>query len=546
MPAVKDSVVGSPLEKVLQRILRSKDFPTISKYISEINKILSDGAIHSSASELANIILKDYALTNKLLKLVNSAFYGFVSGKVTTITRAVVLMGYENVRLAALSLLLFEHFKSKSAAKELKDATISSFWCGLVAKKIVKIQNKIDPEEAFICALLHQLGKLLVIYHFPQEYEKIRYHMNQNGDSEARAAQRVLGISYGALGLHIAEQWNFPVTILNTMTPISTEALEDQSQPIDPLRAVSAFSNALAHIIDTVPPSQRDAAMEQLLVRYKNYVNFSLKDLKALLDSCLDKLYKYAEALQLGEVESGFLMRLSGEHLQSGKAPDSPVSRQASRQASREAPEGDPEGDPEDLPVETAPAFRLAGDQEIDAAATLPNGEDTFSIIIGGIQEVSGAMMGDHDINDIALMSLEIIYRALRCQRAILFIHDSRNNSVEARYGYGADIHRLVGRVTFEIEREGRPDLFSQALVSGKDLIVEDARAMEPRALLPAWYRRNIDAKAFIFMPVAYQKVCVGAYYADADVAGTLVSALEHKYLAMLRNQLILDIKMGR
>ena len=136
MSAGKDSRVGTPLEKVLRRILRTKDFPTISKYITEINQKLSEPAIHSSASELANIILKDYALTNKLLKLVNSAFYGFVSGKVTTITRAVVLLGYDNVRLAALSLLLFEHFKSKTNSMRSPDPNES--------EKIRKVLHRRD------------------------------------------------------------------------------------------------------------------------------------------------------------------------------------------------------------------------------------------------------------------------------------------------------------------------------------------------------------------------------------------------------------------
>lgn len=538
MSAGKDSGAGTPLEKVLRRILRTKDFPTISKYITEINQKLSEPAIHSSASELANIILKDYALTNKLLKLVNSAFYGFVSGKVTTITRAVVLLGYDNVRLAALSLLLFEHFKSKSAARELKDATISSFWCGLVAKKIAKIQHKADPEEAFICALLHQLGKLLIIYHLPKEYGKIKSRVDQHGEKEARAAKAVLGITYSALGLYVTEQWNFPDSIFNTMTPLSTEALADENQRIDPLCAVAAFSNALAHIIDTVPLERRDAAMERLLVRYQNHMPFSLKELKVLMDSCLDKLYKHAEALQFSVAESDFLMRLSGAHLEFGKAPDLEVPRQVPHQV--------PKDDPEDSQTDRAPAFWLAGDQEIDAAATLPDGEDAVSIIMGGIQEVSSAMMGDHDINDIALMSLEIIYRALQCKRAILFIHESRSKLMEARFGYGADIQRLVGKVTFEMGPKTAPDLFSQALISGKDLIVEDAQAMELNALIPPWYRQNIDAKAFIFMPFAYQKINVGAYYADVDVAGTPVNALEHKFLSMLRNQLVLGIKMGR
>ena len=523
------TTVESPLEKILKRIRRTKDFPTISKYITEINQKISENAIQSSASELANIILKDYALTNKLLKLVNSAFYGFVSGKVTTVTRAVVLLGYDNVRLAALSLLLFEHFKSKSAALELKDATICSFWCGLVAKEIAKIQHNFDPEEAFICALLHQLGKLLIIYHLPKEYRRIKHRMVQHDEKESRAAKQVLGISYSALGVAVARQWNFPDSINKSMTPLTQEALEDKQRRIDPLCAVANFTNALSRILSTTPHERRDAVIERLMVRYQNYITLSPENLSKLMETCLDKLYKHAEALQFSVAESGFLSRLSSTHFETENTPDRALA----------------DNESSDAPGQNGPVFRLAGDQEIDASVP-PCEEDAVSIIMGGIQEISGAMMGDHDINDIALMSLEIIYRALPCKRAILFIHDSRRKIMEARFGYGAGIQRLAGKVTFKIDLDSKADLFSKALESGKDLIVEDAHASAIDPLIPSWYRQNIDAKAFIFMPIAYQKICVGAYYADMDAAEQPLNALEHKYLSMLRNQLILGIKMGR
>lgn len=524
-----DARTDDPLEKALRRIRRTKEFPSISKYLIEINQKLSEHAIQSSASELANIILKDYALTNKLLKLVNSAFYGFVAGKVTTVTRAVVLLGYENVRMAAVSLLLFEHFKSKSEARDLKDATISSFWCGLIAKEIAKMQFMIDPEEAFICALLHQLGKLLTIYHMPHEYREIKYRVTQCSEKEMRAVKQVLGISYKSLGLAIARQWNFPQSIFNTMVPLSAEALEDKSKRIDPLCAVANFVNALCRIISTVHQDRRDDAIKILLERYHNYITISARQLKTLMGSCLDKLFNHADALQFSIEESDFLMRLSGMHIKSRKGKIKKALDQA----------GDGQAD-------SGPAFRLFGDEEINASAATADGDDAVSIIMSGVQEVSNAMMGDHDINDIALMSLEIIYRALQCRRALLFIHEGRSKMMEVRFGYGADIQRFVGKVRFSTDVATDSDLFSQSLKSGKDLIVDDSQAPELYPLIPPWYTATIDARAFIFMPIAYQKICVGAYYADLQFAGPPVNTLEHKYLSMLRNQLILGIKMGR
>ncbi len=518
-----------PLEKALKRIRRTKDFPSISKYIAEINQKISDHSIRSSASELANIILKDYALTNKLLKLVNSAFYGFVAGKVTTVTRAVVLLGYDNVRLAAISLVLFEHFKSKSTARLLKDAAITSFWCGLLAKEIAKMQYLIDPEEAFICALLHQLGKLLTIYHMPDDYHKITYRVTHEGLKETNAVKQVLGISYKALGIAVAMQWNFPERIINTMVPISEADLEDKSRRIDPLCALSNFANALWGIVVDMRWDRREAAMENLLMQYGRYVTISFKQLRAVMAACLHGLYKHSDALQFSLDESDFLMRLCGQNPAANKNALPELSGQGRRA----------EGGGEQ-------AYRLAGREEVSASAMALEGEDTVSIIMGGIQEIGGVMMGDHDINDIAQMSLEIIYRALQCNRTILFINDSREKMMTARFGYGAGISRIIRKVRFDIGVPEPQDLFSRAIQSGKDLIVEDAYAPELYSLIPAWYREQIDAKAFIFLPIAYQNICVGAYYADLDFAGPPISALDHKYLALLRNQLVLAIKMGR
>jgi eukaryotic-like serine/threonine-protein kinase len=518
-----------PLQKILRRIKRTQDFPTISKYIIEINQKLAEDSNQSSASELANIILKDYALTNKLLKLVNSAFYGLEGGKVTTVTRAVVVLGYDQVRLATLSLLLFEHFKGKSGVRDLKDAAISSFWCGLIAREIARMESGIEPEEAFICALLHQLGKLLTIYHLPQEYREIRYRVTQLGEKERAAVKQVLGISYATLGLAVARLWNFPERVLDAMTPLSVEALEDRKRRLSPVCVLANFTNALCRIIDTVDAGHTEVAIKDLLDRYQLYITISARQLRALMRSSMANLLKHAEALQFSVDKSAFLPRLSG------------INRQARDRGDDRSLAG-----AQGSPPEAQASFRLAGGDEVEAMDPGVYGEDTVSIIMGGVQEVSRAMLGSYEINDIALMSLEIIYRALECQRALLFIHDGRNQLMEARFGYGTGIQPLVGTLRFATAGAAADDLFSQALKSGKDLIVADAGAPDLFPLLPPWYSQNLDAQAFLFMPVTYQKICVAAYYVDRDTPGPPVDAREHKYLSMLRNQLTLAIKMSR
>ncbi len=152
--------------------------------------------------------------------------------------------------------------------------------------------------------------------------------------------------------------------------------------------------------------------------------------------------------------------------------------------------------------------------------------------------------MEPHEINDVALMSLEIMYRALQCHRVVLFINESRNRTMQARFGYGADSQRIAGRVDFKI-RESK-DLFNHAIQTNKDLIVDNAYAPELNVLIPDWYRSAMDAKAFIFLPVVFSQICIGAFYADREQAGPPINELEYKYLAMLRNQLILCIKLSK
>ncbi len=513
------------LKRVVKRIRRSKEFPTISQYITEINQKLSSVSVHTAASELANVILKDYALTNKLLKLVNSAFYGVMSGKVTTITRAVILLGYDNVRLASVSLVIFEHFKSRSALADLKDAVICSFWCGVIAKEIARSEETVDPEEAFICALLHQLGRLLTIFHTPDDYREIKYRIVEKGESERKAVKGVLGVSYSVLGMAVAKLWNFPEGIRKSMAYTPKETLCLQSKDFDPLCALASFSNQLGQLIDTGNWYRKDEALGRLLDDYSKCVLISKRQLKTLMQNSLESVDKHADALQFSIEDSGFMQRLT--HFCLGR---------------NNLPKGCKTKDSDRTDGQSVQSFRFA---EVNGGHPGPLRNkviDPSSIILEGLQEVTRSMVADSDMNNVALMSLEIIYRALKFNRVLMFVAESNQQTMEARFGYGKNVLHIVKQVQFEILSDGK-DVFNQALNTSQDLIVEDSHATTLHRLIPDWYRRHIDAPAFIFLPVLFHKTCLGAFYADRAQAGPPISDLELRHVNMLRNQLILAIK---
>jgi len=149
-----------------------KNFPSFYQTFIEVNQTLD--ADYSSASEVANVILRDYSLTNKLLKLVNSSFYGNFRERVSTVSQAVILLGLNQVKLAAAGLMFFENMKNSSHTTELKDACIRSFMSGLIAKEIAGLWDVKDVEKTSICAMFHSLGQYIVLFYLQEEYEEIK------------------------------------------------------------------------------------------------------------------------------------------------------------------------------------------------------------------------------------------------------------------------------------------------------------------------------------------------------------------------------------
>jgi HD-like signal output (HDOD) protein len=512
------------LKKVLSTIRKNEEFPSISKYLVEINRKLDAHPDTYDASELANVILHDYALTNKLLKLVNSAFYGLAAGKVTTVTRAVVVLGYENVRLATISVALFEHFQSKAHTADLKEALVGSFWSGLMARDIAKMDAGIDPEEAFVCAMMSQLGKLVMIYYLPDEYRKIVEWMEAQCQEEDKAVKAVCGLTYEDLGLVVAKQWNFPAQICEGMQALTRKELQSKRKPPSELRVLSNFLKELRHLIQVGGLIDSEQEFLELFNDYEPKLKISVSQLKMLIKDSVEKVRIHAQALDCNVADSLFIQYLSCAF--------------------------QPGADGFSVEDIAAQAAQISGCYQLsDGPELRTNFEDRadlnpMDIIVDGIREISEAMMSEYDVNDIALMSLEIIYRALRFHRALIFVMEGKGQRLSVRFGYGQHSQRLTRKVEFNVT-DG-DDLFNQAIRESRDLIVADAYDANMGNLIPPWFRRYIDAPAFVFLPVLVGNVCIGAFYADRDKGGTPISDSDHRLLRMLRNQLILAVKYRR
>jgi len=295
--------VHSTVQFLLRRMQRKSDFPSISRVLNDINRMTGE-ANSASAEKLANVILRDYALTNKLLKTVNSALFGRAGGDVTSVSKAIVVLGAKNVRNIANSLAYFG--KLKSGGKALRDAMVRSFLGGLLTRHLVQRARAGDAEEGFICGLFRNLGENLTAYYFPEDHSEIAALARRNRGNQFAASRQVLGVSYAELGSEVATIWGLPESIIRSIKSPGTEPAGPSATPEEKLRDRAVFANELCAIVGLPGIEEQDAALAELLGRFGKALGIDRDFVCRLFAAGMDKLAENADMLEFDYAGSPF------------------------------------------------------------------------------------------------------------------------------------------------------------------------------------------------------------------------------------------------
>ena len=205
--SVRDS---QTIRKTLETV---STIPTLSVVIDKIARLLQNP--QTSAEEIGKAITTDQALASKVLRLVNSAFYGF-PGKIGTITHAVVILGFSTVKNIVLTASIFDAFTNKKMTAG--DFNIEQFWlhsigCGAASQAIAKHIGFKEKEECFIAGLIHDIGKIILCYYFPEEFEIVSRHARSKGVLFYESEREVIGITHDEIGAIITQRWNLPMNL---------------------------------------------------------------------------------------------------------------------------------------------------------------------------------------------------------------------------------------------------------------------------------------------------------------------------------------------
>ncbi len=494
-------------EKLLDELANGRDFPALSQVITQINQIIARDDSH--ADRLTDSILKDISLTNKLLRVVNAAHFGqFGSQPVSTISRAVVILGFDTVRDLALSLMLFEHLKNNAQAAELRSEAIESFYCGVIGRMLARKLGHRDAEEVFISAMFRNLGRLLARLYFFERTEQVQDLMEEEALSEAAASRRVLGMSYDEIGTSIGRHWHLPATLLEGMSPLPDDALKAPGTTANRNQLLANLARDLYVSVRDAPQEDWDTAVANVAKAYAKAAVLPHTDAVELLYQAGKTAEKEIAIMQEDARKSPLLHKLV-----------QPRPSEADRKSAAEA-----ETDEAEMEEGAGPA---AGD---------PN-----AILIEGMQELTGMLLENAHPSALLQVLSELLYRSECFDNVIICTRDPGGKVMASRFGHGRQAGRL--RQVFRIPLSFAPDVFHAVIDKGVDVMISDTTAGNIRSRIPDWYVRQVGAKSFLLLPMTLAKKTIALIYADRSSGAMEISPQTMGLIKSLRNQTLLALR---
>ena len=197
-------------DRVRQVLSRVQDMPTVSTVLADVAEATSDPEV--SARAVAEIIARDQALTMRLLRIVNSAFYGF-RRRISTVHDAAVIMGTTALRAAVLGASVFESLRGSADDDEAYETLRQhSAEAAEATRALAARYGYREPGEAHVAGLLHDVGKLVIRLQFPEEYAAIVAHQQSSRLPAVVAERKYLGATHTEIGGWVAEMWQRPAT----------------------------------------------------------------------------------------------------------------------------------------------------------------------------------------------------------------------------------------------------------------------------------------------------------------------------------------------
>jgi HD-like signal output (HDOD) protein len=538
-PAKQDEEVdeaerrAKALARLMHRISEHADFPSLRDSIGGIQKIARSDRAH--VNQLSGLVLNDVGMTSKLLRIINAAFYVSVGGgSITSMDRAVALMGFESVGMLAASLMLFEKAPKGRDGEAARQACSKALLAGLLAQQMCHSRKHV--ESVYLTALFMNLGKMLVVMHFPNEARAIQAKTDEavaslirkaeanaalhtgavkqppQGPSPAqihditeRVSREVLGLTQEELGSEVARQWGWPDNLTPHLRAFYPTDTEHEAGAEEYMRVLCTAASELSVALHALPkkgkPEEvaeaRDACMHRFGQTWAMVLKIEPETLPELGELAMEKWAGIAEFLGI-KADGSAADGKSGARVESGFQPKRPPTLRGPDRISQGL------------------AHALKG---------LAEAANSYS----PLDHVLEQLMAD-------------LTEALLVQRVVVCMRHPEHGDLRGHLGSGVRSSVVVG--AFHVPLQGSSDLFSVLCTNAKDALITDTTDTTISKRLPPWYQQKVGAKTFVLLPLVQHATVHGLLYADRQLAGSLVlSDKEMALLKTVRNHLLVAME---
>jgi len=523
------------LNRLMERISKNSNFPSLKESIRSIQKVSRSDTAHRRA--FTDHVLDDAALTAKLLRLINAAYYSSVgAGSITSIDRALSLMGFQTVGMLAGSLVLFERMPKGPGAEHVKKCLNRALLSGLLAQELCHSSR--HYEGAYITALFLDLGQMLAEMHFPEDAHSLRVKLdawradNPDADDLAcnnarqRLSRQVLGLSFEEIGIEVAQQWGWPESLATNLRRHYIADPEQAASSEEYMRVLCTAASELSTLLQDLPGSldedQKAEAIKACLRKFStNYAGPLSFDGETLPEQGISSLERWETmSLAMGYTEAP--PKLKGTNAAARKGASSKASNagETSRLGAAQSPDGATD--------------RLSLHERLKDQAREKLRQDLSRTLAEVEQWAQSGVPFDALLSRTAQALLD----TLKAQRVVVCLRDGQASALVGRLGKGD--RAQAAAACFRVPLDPPRDVFGILCTHGKDTLISDTRDPVIAQRLPPWFHKEIRAGTFLLLPMKLGDKPIGAIYADKEDASALgVGEQELSVLKALRDQVV-------
>ncbi len=448
-------------ERYFQRLEQIQEIESYSPIVIRIREVASNP--NASAADLANVILHDHGLTAKVLRLANSAYYS-PDRRITTLTHAVVVMGFQAIKNLALSVSIYDTFLAleNSSSFNFRHFWVHSVTTAVCSHWLARRTSYPSGEEAFVAGFLHDLGKLIIGAFTPADWNMIQRKIKQ-GHTPLQAELQWLGTYHTEIGEFVGKKWNFPDPLLNAIRNHHRIGMKSNEKSGDPLMDLIYLANLMAKVAFSGPgtiPEKRNEVKDVARSLY----HISEQEMEQFFDSILTRIQQSARELAIPIDEFSI-----------DKDP-----AEVKSEEEKEQQEASSLVEMELNAVKSKYRDRLKEMQLFHA--------------------ITRSLVHAVDQDEILTLLAESLFRAKISEKILLLKLKKNTNKLFGFIGFGFDIQDTVKRFSCDISDES--DLFYRIVRDNRVLHVADVRQPLWRDHVNIEFLHLIQSHSFAIIPI--------------------------------------------